>query len=260
MVVEYRMKRSVGAVERAAAVASGFEVEYVDVGGVPRRGPLSDCWSVRFEQVRPARSFPSVKGQRHFPGWWWSSTMGDHVGYESWLERDNAMLLDFDPAVAAFASQPFWLRWLDGSGLRRHLPDYFARLVDGTGVVIDVRADDRIEPRDVEAFDATAVACGEVGWVFRRVGALAAVFAANVRWLSRYRHPRCGRREDLAVRLIEVFAAPAPLFAGAERVADRLVSLPVLFHLLWRRVLATDLTSALLGPGSLVWHGNQGPS
>jgi hypothetical protein len=86
------------------------------------------------------------------------------------------------------------------------------------------------------------------------------VFAANVRWLSRYRHPRCGRREDLAVRLIEVFAAPAPLFAGAERVADRLVSLPVLFHLLWRRVLATDLTSALLGPGSLVWHGNQGPS
>jgi hypothetical protein len=211
----------VGAVGRAEAVASGFELEYLDDGGVARRGPLSDCWRVRFECVPPVRSFPSVKGQRHFPGWWWSSTMDGHVGYESWLERDNAMLLDFDPAVAAFASQPFWLRWLDGSGRRRHLPDYFARLVDGTGVVIDVRADDRIEPRDVEAFEATAAACGQVGWVFRRVGELASVFAANVRWLSRYRHPRCGRREDLAGQLVEVFAAPMPLFFGAEQVADR---------------------------------------
>lgn len=260
MVVEYRMESSAGAAQRLGAVASAFEVEYVDGAGVTRRGRLSDCWSVRFERVRPARSFPSVKGQRHFPGWWWSSTMGDHVGYESWLERDNAMLLDFDPAVAAFASQPFWLRWLDGSGLRRHLPDYFARLADGTAVVIDVRADDRIEPRDAEAFEATAAACGEAGWVFRRVGALAAVFAANVRWLSRYRHPRCGRREDLAVRLMEVFATPMPLFVGADRVADRLVSLPVLFHLLWRRVLAADLRSALLGPDSLVWREIQAPS
>jgi hypothetical protein len=38
---------------------------------------------------------------------------------------------------------------------RRHAPDYFAPLADGTGVVIDVRPDDRIEPRDAEAFAVT---------------------------------------------------------------------------------------------------------
>jgi hypothetical protein len=119
--------------------------------------------------------------------------------------------------------------------------------------VVDVRADDRIEPADAEAFTATAAACELVGWEFRRVGALEAVFAANVRWLSRYRHPRCGRREDLACRLLEVFAQPTPLFAGAERVGDRLAVLPVLYHLLWRQVLAVDLRSALLGPSTLVW-------
>jgi hypothetical protein len=27
------------------------------------------------------------------------------VGYESWLERDQLMLLDFDPAVVGIASQ-----------------------------------------------------------------------------------------------------------------------------------------------------------
>lgn len=29
---------------------------------------------------------------RHYPGWWWSATMGDHVGHESLLERDRLML------------------------------------------------------------------------------------------------------------------------------------------------------------------------
>ena len=56
------------------------------------------------------------------------------------------MMLDFDPAVIAFSSQPFWLIWVQGGkGQRRHAPDYFARLADGTGVVVDVRPDDRIE-------------------------------------------------------------------------------------------------------------------
>jgi hypothetical protein len=32
-----------------------------------------------------------------------------HVGYESWLERDHLMLLDYDPDVVGIASQPFWL-------------------------------------------------------------------------------------------------------------------------------------------------------
>jgi hypothetical protein len=248
-----------GTVAVAGRAGAGFEIEYVGVDGTVRCGPLAQCWSVQFEEVAPARSFPSYRGQRNFPGWWWSSTMGRHVGYESWLDRDQVMLLDFDPQVTRFASQPFWLRWPAGDGVRRHLPDYFARRVDGTGVVVDVRADDRIERADAEAFAATAAACREVGWEFRRVGTLDGVFAANVRWLSRYRHPRCGWREDLAARLLEVFAEATPLFTGAERVGDRLAVLPVLYHLLWRQALGADLGSALLGPSSVVWRGRRRP-
>jgi hypothetical protein len=238
----------------ARLAGAEFEVEFLGVDGVVQRGPLAQCWSVRFEEVAPVRSFPSYRGQRNFPGWWWSSTLERHVGYESWLERDHLMLLDFDPQVTAFASQPFWLSWPAGDRIRRHVPDFFVRRVDGVGVVVDVRADDRIEPADAEAFEATAVACDAVGWEFRRVGALGPVFAANARWLSRYRHPRSGRREDLADRLLEVFAQPTPLFDAAERVGDRLLVLPVLYHLLWSRVLDADLGGALLGPSSLVWH------
>ncbi len=113
--------------------------------------------------------------------------MDAHVGFESWLERDVAMALDFDPHVVAFSSRPFCLFWLQAGQQRQHSPDYFARLVDGRGVVIDVRPDDRIEPRDAEAFAATEAACAEVGWTFRRTGGLGSTMLANLRWLAGYR-------------------------------------------------------------------------
>ena len=163
------------------------------------------------------------------------------------------MLLDFDPAVTAVSSQPFWLYWEGSRGSRRHAPDFFARLAGGTGVVVDVRADDRIEPEDAEAFEVTAGACAVAGWEFRRAGIIDPVLVANVRWLSRYRHPRCAGRPEIADALRRAFAAPVGLSAGVAGVGDNLAVLPVLFHLMWRRVLAADLGSGPLDSSSLVW-------
>lgn len=161
------------------------------------------------------------------------------------------MMLDFDPLVTAFSSQPFWLRWAQSGKTRRHAPDYFARLADGTGVVIDVRADDRIPEKDAEVFEMTRRACVGVGWAYRRVGVLDPVRAVNFRWLAGYRHPRC-MKPDLAVRLRDVFASPAPLLAGARAAGDPVAVLPVLYHLLWAGVLSADLDSEPLGTGSAV--------
>jgi hypothetical protein len=228
-----------------------FVVSFVDLDGRRRGEPLSSCWMVPFERVLPVREFGSYRGKRSFSGLWWSSTISDHVGYESWLERDRVMALDFDPSVVGLSSQPFRLSWQKAGKTRSHTPDYFVRLRDGTGVVVDVRADDQIEPEDAEAFAVTARACEAVGWEFRRVGAIGAVRAANLRWLAGYRHPRClhaGRATDLQ----RVFQEPLPLLGGARRVGDPIGVLPTLFHLLWRRVLETDLDSAPLSASSMV--------
>jgi len=137
------------------------------------------------------------------------------------------MLLDFDPQVTAIAAQPFWLYWRDGAGRRRrHAPDLFARMAGGSGVVIDVRPDDRIEEKDAEAFVAMADACGLAGWGFRRAGVQDPVLTANVTWLARYRHPRCGGPPGLAGLLLEVFAGPVPLMAGAAAAGDPIAVLP----------------------------------
>ncbi|HEX5298474.1 MAG TPA: TnsA-like heteromeric transposase endonuclease subunit [Streptosporangiaceae bacterium] len=214
-------------------------------------------WSTPFERAGPVRSFPSFRGQASFTGLYYAATMEAYVGFESWLERDVAMMLDYDPAVVVFSSQPFWLHWAQDGGQRRHVPDYFARLADGMAVVIDVRPDDRIERRDAEAFAATERACREVGWLFRRTAGPGAVLAANVRWLAGYRHRRCYRGE-VAGRLIRVFAEPKPLMGGAREAGDPVGVLPVLYHLLWKQVLSAEVTGGMLGPGSVVGVSQEG--
>ncbi len=243
-----------GALAVADAPSVGVGVCFVADDG-ERRGLLSDLWDVRFERVAPVRPVQSFRGQRNFAGAWWLASTGAHVGFESWLERDHLMSLDFDPMVVGVASQPFWLSWSSSGRSRRHAPDYFARLRDGTGVVIDVRPDDRIAPADAEAFAVTAQACDEVGWEYRRVGAIDPVWAANVRWLAGYRHPRCldaDRAGTVREALREALRTPRRLAEAARVVGDRLAVLPVLFHLMWTRALVADLHAAPMAGDTVI--------
>lgn len=236
---------------RTVPVRAAFELTFRDESGGRQVAVLPECRAVPFERALPVRSFPAVKKNRNYPGLWWSATTGRHVGFESWVERDVAMMLDFDREVTGYASQPFWLCWHDGRRDRRHAPDYFVRLADGGGVVVDVRPDDQVDAAAAEVFAVTAEACLDAGWEFRRTGGPAAVLTANVRWLAGYRHPRCCR-PDIASVLAETFREPAPLMRGAAAAGDPIAVLPVLYHLLWRQSLTADLAGTVLEPGSLV--------
>ena len=236
----------------AGALDAAVEVEFIDADGMVRRELLSRCWSVAFERVSPVRGFASFRGQRNRPGLWWFASTGELVSHESWLERDRLLALDADPEVVGVAAQPMWLHWTDASGRGlRHAPDYFARRADGTGVVIDVRPDQRIGDRDAMVFAATARFCAQVGWEYERAGELDPVHAANLRWRAGYRHPRYAQ-SPLTERLRAVFAAPAPLLAGADAAGDPVAVLPVLFGMLWRGELAADLDTCQLAPSMLV--------
>lgn len=233
--------------------AEGFWLEYVDARGESLGGPFEVMWPVRFEAAGQVRAFPSYRGQRNFSGWYWAATCSELVGYESWVELGHLMRLDAEPDVVAVASQPFRLSWrYGGRGRRiRHTPDYFVRRRDGTAVVVDVRPDERIEPEDAAKFAATAEACARVGWGYERVGVLDPVLAANLRWLSGYRHPRV-RREPVAGALLAVFSEPVGLLAGARAARDPLAVLPVLYHLLWCRELTAELQTERLSAASPV--------
>jgi hypothetical protein len=161
------------------------------------------------------------------------------------VERDALIRLDFDPAVAGIASQPFWLFWTTAEGKpRSHAPDYFARLADGSARVIDCRPAHRIKPRDQAAFDATRAACELMGWSYEVADSPPEPLRANQRWLAGYRHPR-HLLPEVAQVLRAVFAEPSELRGRAGVVGDPIAVLPVLFHLLWRHDLQADLTRPL---------------
>lgn len=113
-------------------------IEFVRADGTPVRTSLGDATATVVVQGMPVRRFGSYAGMRHYPGWWWSSTNKDLVGYESLLERDRLLLADFDLAVEGIASQPFGITGLVSGKERRHVPDY---LLVGTGdpTVVDVK-------------------------------------------------------------------------------------------------------------------------
>ena|SRR6266567_4506681 len=78
---------TVAALNLEPGVGARFFVEFVAADGTRRLEPLTACVTERLEDALPVRSFQWAKGTSHFPGSWWSSTTGDHVGFESWLER-----------------------------------------------------------------------------------------------------------------------------------------------------------------------------
>lgn len=229
--------------------AEAFEAVFVAEDGLEQRVPWAFMPEVAAELGRPVRSFPSYRGQRNYPGWYWSATMGGHVGYESWVERDHLVALDFDPTVMRIVSQPFWLWWTTSEGKRRrHAPDFLVLLDDGTAdgavLVLDSRPLELIAEEDRVAFDATDRACALLDWRYAVWDRLDGVVVANQKWLAAYRHPRC-RNELVAERLLEVFTRPRPLMDGAELAGDPLGTLPVLYHLLWTRQLLMDLSLVL---------------
>ncbi len=139
----------------------------------------------------PVRSFPSYAGMGHYPGWWWSATVGDHVGYESLLERDRLMLADFDHDVVAIASQPFGISGRDGDALRRHVPDYLLLHRNGTVEVVDVKPAEMLVKPDVTAvLDWTVRLLAERGWRYSIWSGTDPIKLTNVRFLAQGRRTR----------------------------------------------------------------------
>jgi len=80
------------------------------------RQPIGGEYDPAFEKLDDALRQHNPK---NFPGWYWSATLGRRIGFESWVERDHLVALDFDPTVSDVVSQPFTLLWDAGTRRRR---------------------------------------------------------------------------------------------------------------------------------------------
>jgi hypothetical protein len=67
----------------------GIQLVYADDRDRLHAIALKDAAAIDFGRVRAFRNPPAYRGQRNFPGWWWSATTRSHVVYESWLVRHH---------------------------------------------------------------------------------------------------------------------------------------------------------------------------
>lgn len=234
---------------RVAAMTADTVIRTRAADGDEATVALSDVGARHLEGIRPWREFRWYRGQHHLPGTYWSARMEAPVGYESRLELANLILMDFDADVRAIVSQPFLLQGWDGSRVRRHVPDYLLHLRDGGVRVVDVKPKERLDrPAVRDSLGWTRRLMAVPNWEYQVLSEPDVTVSANVRFLSGFRWVgRFDRNEvDVARRAID---APMRFDTAVRQCAGVLDSharaRAVVLHLLWRRLVACDLTRVL---------------
>jgi hypothetical protein len=228
-----------------------FEVCVTD-GRDEVSGFLADLPLDVLRRCVPVRSPGVYQRQRHMPGRWFSTTAGRFLEYESLLERDWMLLMDFDWAVEWICEQPLRFCYrLDGR-LASHVPDLLVWRA-GRPELCDVKTEARLEdPGFLAQVEATGRACAEAGIAYRVLSEPDRQLLANVRWLAGFREPPAdpdNERSRMLVELIRGASTGCALLAGAVEPA---FARPVLMNLLWVGEVIVDLTEPICEE-SRVW-------
>ncbi|HEY5199057.1 MAG TPA: TnsA-like heteromeric transposase endonuclease subunit [Solirubrobacteraceae bacterium] len=211
--------------------------------------PLSALSADLVLSAVPWREIRSHRGQRHFPGLYWSSTTGGHVVYESRLELARLLLADADPDVVGIAAQPFLVR----DDERRHVPDFLLARADRSVLVVNVKPADRLEkPGVARALSWAADVFVARGWEHEVWSGADRQLLANMRFLAGYKQSRLFDAAALAAAASAARAAETIAEAeAAVRACGFREPRPVVLHLLWSGILRMDLTRPLTSETAL---------
>lgn len=218
--------------------------------GVQNVAASPDLTLTHLHLALPIRTFYAWRGKRNLEGLHYLQTTGNHIPFESRLEHQYLLTADFDPDIVAVAAQPLAILWPhDTPGRRSHVPDFFVRHANGDGTVVDVRAA-RYLDKAADQFNATQALCDEIGWHYQVWTGADRHLMDGITFVSGYRADRCVPAPELEAALVGVYAEPVPLEQGlpwaAKRAGvSRAVALAGLYHLVWRGVLAIDMTRPL---------------
>ena len=232
-------------------VVSGPFEAGVRVGGEEVRGGFADLSVDLLRRCEPVRSPGVYRRQRHMPGRWFSTTAGRFLEYESLLERDWMLLLDFDREVEWICEQPLRLRYVKDGRPASHVPDLLVWR-HGVPELCDVKSEERVDDPTFRAqVEATGRACAEAAIGYRVLSEPDRQLLGNVRWLAGYRE-RPPDPDGERARMLAIAAAGsctiAELLTGARAP---MLARPVLMNLLWSQDALVD-TSAPIDEGCLV--------
>lgn len=177
------------------------------------------------------------------------------IGYESALERDFFILLEFDDQVASYEEQPTEIGFRDEAG-RSHkaFPDVLVKYTDPEWppTLFDVKYSEDVKPSIAESRERYRAVCRFArsrGWRYRIVTErlIRGPYVKNATFLLNYRE-RVFPRELMAAlieRLDDQMVTIRDLIAEIEDEDAKAVRLAMIWHMVCKGELMTDLNVPL---------------
>lgn len=165
------------------------DIEYLQDGKLNRHELTSSIATrLRPENHSMVRELRNIHQKANKPSLIYFHTTLQHIAAESRLEGDALLLLDFEADTAAISAQPFTLYFNRRRAPASHTPDFFQRLTNGQGVLINVKSAKRIDtPEVIAQFDASRQVCEQAGWQHRIITMENEYLRSNLRLLAGYK-------------------------------------------------------------------------
>lgn len=181
---------------------------------------------------------PSGRGVRgYFP----SRKMGRMIAWESLLERDAILLLEFSANVVRYQEQPARVYFNQDNEQRLYIPDFEVDLIDERITHIEVKPTSKlVKPEMAIRFAAIKAhyQCGETGFcVLTEKELRKEPKLTNLKLLA-YHQPKIDSEADLVGAIQKLALLPAQTIAGATAV---LGSSSKVYQLLAANIYACDL-------------------
>ena len=187
------------------------------------------------------------------PGRWFSTTAGRFLEYESLLERDWMLLLDFDREVEWICEQPLHLHYLKDGRPARHVPDLLLVWRVGEPELCDVKSEERVaDPVFLAQVEATGLACEQAGFGYRVRSEPDRQLLVNVRWLAGFRERPADPDGERSRMMSALAVGSCTMSEVLSDACEPALARPVLMHMLWVGDALVDLLEPI-GEDSAVW-------
>jgi hypothetical protein len=245
-----------GATRKRGRATREWELRYRDESSHWHSVPVRAADELRVHDFHPVRE-PSRRKARMTPcGWFFSRTIERALPYESALERDVLLALDFEPDVLDLRSQPFYVRAADRAGEEEMCPDLIAEVRSERRLVIDVKPEGKLLDPDVEARLARMMeVCELAGWEHRVRCEPAPAYLRDLRFLRGA--AAVSVPPQLRERILDRAGEGCRFSELTGPDDDACVMRPAALALIWEHRLGCDLTDPL-SQSSWVWSTPRG--
>lgn len=183
-----------------------------------------------------------------------SLKMNSTIWWESQIERDYIYLLEIDPTVKSYSSQPMKLTYYHAGKARTYTPDFLVKRPQGEQVV-EVKPESKInDDLVIELCRHIIPLCKEMGMEFvvitdsmiRQQPKL-----NNIKLLYKYARNPLSIQQIIECKRYFTLKEPTSLRVASLELKQKGISLNLLFKLLYIGILYTDLMQPI-GADSLI--------